>query len=71
MRLSDPQYITDSAGKKLCVVIPFKEYEEILEELEAKAAILPHAKSKSKVSDLRGKMSPMTNEQIDQQFKDI
>ena len=71
MRLSNPQYITDSAGKKLSVVLPFKEYEEILVELEAKAAILPHEKSKNKVSDLRGKLSPMTNEQIDQQFNDM
>ena len=29
-----PQYITDKDGKKVSVVIPLKEYEQILEELE-------------------------------------
>ncbi len=71
MRLSNPQYITDSTGKKLSVVLPFKEYEKILEELEVKSSTASHTKSKSKASELRGKNSPMTNEQIDRQFNDM
>ena len=33
MRVLHPQYITDTAGKKL-VVLPLKEFHAILEELE-------------------------------------
>lgn len=29
-----PQYITDKAGKKISVILPMKEFENILEELE-------------------------------------
>ena len=29
-----PQYITDEDGKKVSVVIPLAEYEQILEELD-------------------------------------
>ena len=29
-----PQYITDKDGKKVSVVIPLAEYEQILEELD-------------------------------------
>jgi hypothetical protein len=32
--MNTPQYITDSKGKKLSVVLPLKEYKKILEELE-------------------------------------
>ena len=32
--MSHPQYITDSEGKKLSVVLPIKEYQKILEDLE-------------------------------------
>ena len=67
MTLSNPQYITDNTGKKLSVVLPYNEYEWIIEELEAKHSLPPHQKSTGKASGLRGKMSPMTNEQIDQQ----
>ncbi len=28
------QYITDSSGKKLAVILPIKDYEKMLEELE-------------------------------------
>ena len=28
------QYITDDHGKKLAVIVPIKQYEKILEELE-------------------------------------
>ncbi|MFI5196246.1 MAG: hypothetical protein ACHQD8_04085 [Chitinophagales bacterium] len=71
MRLSHPQYITDDTGKKLSVILPFKEYERIIKELEEKLSNSPHTKLKNKVSSLRGKMSPMTNEQIDQQFNNM
>lgn len=29
-----PQYITDNAGKKISVVLPLKEFKNIMEELE-------------------------------------
>ena len=29
-----PQYITDKTGKKISVVLPMKEFENIIEELE-------------------------------------
>jgi hypothetical protein len=29
-----PQYITDKAGKRISVVLPLKDFEAILEELE-------------------------------------
>lgn len=32
--MHNPQYITDSQGKKLAVVLPMKEYQKILEDLE-------------------------------------
>jgi hypothetical protein len=30
----NPQYITDKTGKKISVVIPIKDFEAILDELE-------------------------------------
>ncbi len=30
----NPQFITDQKGKKISVVLPIKDYEAILEELE-------------------------------------
>lgn len=30
----NPQYITDSSGKKISVILPIKEFNEIIEELE-------------------------------------
>lgn len=32
--MSTPQFITDIKGKKLSVVLPIKDYQKILEELE-------------------------------------
>jgi PHD/YefM family antitoxin component YafN of YafNO toxin-antitoxin module len=29
-----PQFITDNTGKKLAVVLPIKEYNKLIEELE-------------------------------------
>lgn len=34
MNTIHPQYITDKDGKKVSVVIPLAEYEQILDELE-------------------------------------
>jgi PHD/YefM family antitoxin component YafN of YafNO toxin-antitoxin module len=34
MKRTNPQYITDTAGKKISVVISMKEYEKIIDELE-------------------------------------
>jgi PHD/YefM family antitoxin component YafN of YafNO toxin-antitoxin module len=34
MNAIHPQYITDKDGKKVSVVIPLAEYEQIIEELE-------------------------------------
>jgi len=34
-----PQYITDSAGQRVSVVIPVAEFEELLEDLNDLAAI--------------------------------
>jgi hypothetical protein len=71
MRLYHPQYIIDDSGKKLSVVLPFNEYEQMIAEIESKHSIPEHDKSAIKPSSLRGKMSRMTNEQIDQQFNGI
>lgn len=32
--MSNPQYITDSAGKKISVILPIDEYTELMEDLE-------------------------------------
>lgn len=37
--MNDHQYITDSAGHKISVVLPMDEYFELLEDLEDLAAI--------------------------------
>jgi hypothetical protein len=34
-----PQFITDAVGKRVSVVIPLAEYEELLEDIEDLAAI--------------------------------
>lgn len=34
MNAIHPQYITDEDGKKISVVLPMDEYEQILEELD-------------------------------------
>ena len=33
-KMTYPQYITDAKGEKISVILPIKEYERILEELE-------------------------------------
>jgi hypothetical protein len=32
--MKTPQYITDEKGKKLSVILPLKEYQKMLEDLE-------------------------------------
>ena len=34
MKIIEPQYITDKKGNKLSVVLSFKEYKKLLEEIE-------------------------------------
>ncbi len=34
-----PQYITDENGNRVSVVLPVSEYEELIEDLEALAAV--------------------------------
>ena len=34
MNTIHPQYITDEQGKKVSVILPLSEYEQLLEELE-------------------------------------
>lgn len=34
-----PQYITDETGKRISVVLPIEEYQELLEDLEDLAAL--------------------------------
>jgi hypothetical protein len=34
-----PQYITDEQGNRVSVVLPVAEYEELLEDVEALAAV--------------------------------
>lgn len=37
--MNDPQYITDSAGHKISVILPMDEYLELMEDLEDLAAV--------------------------------
>ncbi|NOT83239.1 MAG: hypothetical protein HOP02_00345 [Methylococcaceae bacterium] len=37
--MSNPQYITDSAGHKISVILPIDEYMELMEDLEDLAAV--------------------------------
>lgn len=59
---SVPQYITDKKGKKIAVIIPIKEYEQIQEDL-------------SMVEDIRSydfvKKSKEKSVPIDEAFKEI
>lgn len=42
------QFITDKKGNKISVVVPLKEYEQILEQLDELACIRAYDKAKSK-----------------------
>ena len=57
-----PQYITDPKGKKVSVVIPIREFKEIIEELEELEDIRLYDKAKK----TNGKSVP-----IDKAFKAI
>lgn len=48
MKLSLPQYITDSTGNKLAVVISLPEYENMVKEIEELAIIKGHDRVKAK-----------------------
>lgn len=42
------QFITDTKGKKISAVVPIKEYEQILEQLDELACIKAYDKAKLK-----------------------
>jgi hypothetical protein len=44
---AQPQYITDADGKKISIILPLADYEELLEDLEDLAAI---AERRSEIS---------------------
>lgn len=46
MLIIHPQYITDSAGKKISVVLPIKDFKAIMEELEELEDIKLYDKAK-------------------------
>jgi hypothetical protein len=43
-----PQFITDTKGKKISAVLPIKDYEMMLEQLDELACIKEYDKAKSK-----------------------
>ena len=43
-----PQFITDTKGKKISAVLPIKDYEIILEQLDELACIKEYDKAKAK-----------------------
>ena len=43
-----PQFITDTKGKKLSAVLPIKDFEMILEQLDELACIKEYDKAKAK-----------------------
>ena len=45
------QYITDTKGNKLSVIIPVKEYEKMLEELEELEDIKAYDEAKARKKD--------------------
>jgi len=48
MKHDSPQYITDNNGKKLSVILPMKDYERILSELEEMADVRMYDEVKSR-----------------------
>jgi len=48
-----PQYITNNVGKKMSVVLPMKEFQNILEELEELEDIRLYDEAKKKDSGER------------------
>lgn len=47
MAVLHPQYITDSKGKKISVILPIKEFEHILEQLDELEDIRLYDESKA------------------------
>lgn len=45
------QYITDSTGKKVSVILPIREYEKMLEELEELEDIKAYDRAKARKSE--------------------
>jgi hypothetical protein len=45
------QYITDTQGNKLSVILPIRDYEKIMEELEELEDIKAYDKAKARKSD--------------------
>lgn len=45
------QFITDDAGQKIAAVIPIKEYEKMLDELDEYACIKAYDKAKARKQD--------------------
>lgn len=43
-----PQFLTDNKGKKISVVLSFKEYEKLLEDSEELSAVKAYDNAKSK-----------------------
>jgi hypothetical protein len=43
-----PQFITDTKGKKISAVLPIKDYEMILEQLDELACIKEYDKAKAR-----------------------
>lgn len=45
------QYITDNTGKKISVILPIREYEKIMEELEELEDIKAYDRAKTHKSE--------------------
>ena len=45
------QYITDTAGKKVSVILPIQDYEKIMEELEELEDIKAYDRAKARKSE--------------------
>ncbi len=45
------QYITDNTGKKVSVILPIKDYEKILDELEELEDIKAYDRAKARKSE--------------------
>ena len=55
----NPQYITDSKGKKVSAILPMKEFKNILEELEELEDIKLYDESKNDNEPAIGKTKAM------------
>lgn len=46
------QYITDTTGKKVSVILPIKDYEKIMDELEELEDIKAYDRAKARKSEV-------------------